>query len=485
MRVPRSDARGWLLGLALFAAAFWLVDLGVLKNGTPDPLDDLWEYGVAARTLAAGQGLRTQVIHPPLWPLRDSALTVPLLVHGPLVPMLLQPVAARAGPAGLDGAAWLAALFAVLGAVLTARLGARLFGAPAGAAAAALYTLSPLTLRAVHHDLALPLGAMLLVAALDLLLRSPSRPLASGIALGLCYLPRPEMILAAPLFALAAGRGALPLLLGFALAAAPWWIHNVLVTGQPLFNLSSYLVIGYWHRAELSPMRDFALTPAAWPATLRASLPELPAKWIDLFPHALKRCLLAPSGGTGWLALCGLSAAIARDDRRTAGALAFGLAAIPLVVQTLTLYDSRYLVPFLPLWALAAASGAQWLASLGPEWVRRPRAWMGALLLLVLPSIAPALKLETLESAKLRTLLASERAALAALPAAPGPPAPLFSDQPDFVSWTTGRSVIWVTREEYARLPGPGEPNPHDLPVRGAPEAAWFTEAARDSARGH
>ena len=47
-------------------------------------------------------------------------------------------------------------------------------------AAAALYTLSPLTLRAVHHDLALPLGALLLVAALDLLLRAPARIAASA-----------------------------------------------------------------------------------------------------------------------------------------------------------------------------------------------------------------------------------------------------------------------------------------------------------------
>src|SRR5262249_28605806 len=159
-------------------------------------------------------------------------------------------VAARAGPRGLDGAAWLAALLATLAAALIARLGARQFSPAVGAGAAALFTLSPLTLRAVHHDLALLLGALLLVAALGLLLRPPPGPLAAGVALGLCWLPRPEMIFAAPLFAIAAGPAALTLLAGFAFAAAPWLWHNYSITGQPLFNLSSYLLIGYWHRAE-------------------------------------------------------------------------------------------------------------------------------------------------------------------------------------------------------------------------------------------
>jgi hypothetical protein len=464
------------LAVALAAAAFWAFDLAVLRCGVPDPLDDLWEYGIAARALLAGEGLRTTVLHPPLWALRDAVPSVPVLIHGPLPSMLLAIPLALAGEGALDHAAWLAALFAVVAAVIVFRLGTERFGPAVGAAAAGLFTLSPLVIRAVHHDAALVIGAALLVAAFRLLAGARARPFAAGVALGLCHLARPEMLYAAPLFALAARRGAPALLAGFVLTSLPWWAHNAAATGQPFFSLSSYMMLGYWGaRPELSPLRDFTLTPAEFPHVLMEALPGLWPKWLELHPHALKRALMAPSGGTGWLALLGLTLGLARPELRRWTLLAATLASLPVAIQTLTLYDARYLVPFLPLWTLAAAWASAALAARAPAWARRPRLWMGALLLLTLPSTVPALKAAHDEARLLERRLAEERAALAPVAIAPGERAGLlFSDTPDFVSWTTRRSVVWLTREEWLALPGAGDPNVDALPERGDAEATWF-----------
>ena len=128
MSVRHPHARIWLLAVAVLVGLFWALDLAWLHGGAPDPLDDTWEYGVAARHLLLGHGFRTSVIHPPLWGLRDAALTVPLLVHGPLLPLLFAPALALLGAGALDQVAWFAALFALLTALLLCRLGTRHFG---------------------------------------------------------------------------------------------------------------------------------------------------------------------------------------------------------------------------------------------------------------------------------------------------------------------------------------------------------------------
>jgi hypothetical protein len=485
LATPIRAHRGLLLTLAL-ASAFWAFDLAGLRSGVPDPLDDTWEYGVVARSLIAGHGFRTQVIHPPLWSLRDSADTVPLLIHGPLVPLALAPRVRLIGPAALDWVPVLAAELALLAAFFTYRIAARHFGAPAGAAAALLWTLAPLTLRAVHHDIALTAGAALLMLALDLLLRPKPLSALAGAALGLGYLARPELLAAAPVIAALAGRGWWRAALVFAACATPWWLHNAAATGAPFFNLSSYLTIGYWdRRPDLTVLRDFALAPSEWPRALGAALPSLPAKWLDFLPHAVKRALLVPTAATGWLALAGLVAALrARETRRTALALAL-LGILPVAVMTATLYDSRYLTPFLPLWAIAAAFGARTLAAALPAAGRRPEAWLAALALLSLPEIVPAVRAEEREARVLERRLMFERASLSTLTlGAATRRSLLFSDLPDFAAWTADRPVVWVTREEYERLPAPGDPNPRGVPVRGGAVATWFHLTHRDTARG-
>ena len=157
------------------------------------------------------------------------------------------------------------------------------------------------------------------------------------------HLVRPETLIALPVLAGMAGfaaaraggarwpaRGASPQMTGlaaagtlagaFAVIALPWWIHHARVVGSPLFNLSSYTLIGFWGaRPDVTVMQDFALTPDRWPAVMRAEWPGMTAKWIAFFPHALKNALFTPSGATGWLVPIGLVAALVGFARPRSG----------------------------------------------------------------------------------------------------------------------------------------------------------------------
>src|SRR5947208_1487409 len=91
--MSRNDATSlgspWFVAILLLSAAWWTLDLAVLRSGTPHPSDDHWEDFLIAEHLLAGGGFRTHLIYPPLWGLRDPRdLTVPVLVHGPLLPLL-------------------------------------------------------------------------------------------------------------------------------------------------------------------------------------------------------------------------------------------------------------------------------------------------------------------------------------------------------------------------------------------------------------
>ncbi len=473
---PDRTTQRALLAVTAVAIAYWAVVLLVLRVGAPSPLDDLWEYALAARELLAGRVFRTSAIHPPLWGLRDAALTVPVLVHGPLPSLALLPFVAVLGDSAPFAGRFVAAAFAVYGARLAFRLAARRFGAATGLVAALLWTGSPLLLASVHHDLSIVMGAALLAAALDLLLRDAPRPLAAGFALGLFGLVRAEGLFVAPLVAIAAGRGAPRTLAGFVATMLPWWAHHALATGNPFFNLSAYMMIGYQpSHPELSPMRDFALTPARWPGVLSAELPHLAAtKWPVLFPHAVKRVLMSPSGGTGWLVVIGALGAFRDRAARPFVALSAALLALSVALQTVTLFDERYVAPFLAPLAVLAAAGLAWLWQHLPSWARTPRARLGAAALLLAPSLAPALKQAATESRELERRAREMRAALAPSRARPGVlEPPMFSNFPDFTAWWTHRSTLWVTKDEYQALRARAGADP-SRPHPGAPEDAFF-----------
>ena len=119
----------------------------------------------------------------------------------------------------------------------------------------------------------------------------------------------------------------------------------------------------------------------------------------------------------------------------------------------MTLFDSRYLVPFLPLHAALAALGLEALVSRAPSWARSARMRVGVAALLLLPSALPALREAAGESRAFAARLARDREALLPYHARAGAPeAPLLTDCPDFAAWHTGRTVLWVTPAELARF---------------------------------
>ncbi|HYM82195.1 MAG TPA: glycosyltransferase family 39 protein [Candidatus Limnocylindria bacterium] len=461
----RARISPWLLCAVVFAAAYWMFDLAGLRAGVPAPLDDTWEDGIIARLLWRGEWLRSHMLYPPLWGLIDPATwTIPVLVHGPLLPLLLAVPLQVLGDPALDHVAWLAAAFALLTSVVLFRLAARHFGDAVGAAAAGLFTVSPVVLEAVHHSLSVVLGAFLVTSVLNLVARERPRGALAGACAGLAYLVRPEMLVALPvvLLLMRSTRSGerRRFLIVFLLCGSWWWWHHARAIGHPLFNLTSYTLIGYWgDRPEASVMRDFALTPDRWPAELARQLPNLWRKWLEFFPHAAKKALEIPTGTTGWMAVIGLVTCLRDANTRRLAACALALGAIPIAAMTLTVYQRLYLVPFAPLWALGAALGARALFARLPDWAHRPRAWIGALALAALPSTGPALATATAQARLLERWIAQDRAQLAALAARGDSPRPMFSDTPDFVAWTTGRPTFWVTRAEFVRL-YPNVPTP-------------------------
>ena len=474
----------WLLAVASFVAVYWIADLAVLRAGPPHPLDDIWEDGVAARQLLAGRGFRTTMIYPPLWGLRDPAtLTVPLLVHGPLLPLALALPLRLAGPGLLDHLAWVAAVLASITAYQVFRLAARWFGESVGAAAALLLTVSPILLDAVHHSLSVVVGGNLLLLAVDLAVREAPRPLLAGFSLGLGYWVRPELLLAAPILAGLAGlRGtsrAARLALGFAAPAGAWWWHQWAVSGMPLFNLSSYTLLGSTNaHPGHSVMRDFDLPSDRWPAALHAELPGLWRKWVAFSPRAARHAATALGATLGWLAPVGAWAMLRTRERRGPAMAGTLIALIPVATMTLALPVKLYLVPCLGLYAVAAARGAEWLLAQRGLLPGDPRRWVAALGLVAALSSVPALLRVAREGRLAATLLAAERSGLESAAAEAKGPRLMFSDRPDFVAWTTGRATLWMEREEYQRLyPPDGAADTlrrYGLPAGRDPAATWF-----------
>jgi hypothetical protein len=175
-----------------------------------------------------------------------------------------------------------------------------------------------------------------------------------------------------------------------------------------------------------------------------------------------------------------LRAAATQGPRaRPLAMVAFVLAAIPVLTMTVTLYDPRYLTPFLCGAALFAARGASEMGEFLPRWGRRPRTWMTLLFMLSAPTTGMALHDAWREGREARTRLSEERIGLAVrFSEAARRPAMVFTDTPDFVAWTTGRAAVWVSREEYLALPlaAPGLVRT-DRPTRGAGDVVWFHAA--------
>lgn len=490
--VPRAAAEVLprVVVVAAACALWWVGVLLAVPGGSPELLSDAWEYALFARHLAEGWGFRTSAIHPPLWPLHDERLTVPMLVHGPMLPCLITPFLLISRDAAVAAIPWIAALFATLTGVTLYRVASRMAGGPAGAAAVLLFTLSPLAIHAVLSDPSFAIGAFWSALAIERL--AAGRAVQAGLACGAGTLVRPEFLLVAPLLALAAQGAGWRLLAGAVLPWLPWAWHQTAASGVPAFNLSSYLLIAFTPAyPDLSALRDFDLRIDRWHAVLLRELPGLWTKWLHAAPRALKHMIVAPGAATGWLAVLALLAA-----RRGAlapllpGARVVLVMAVPPLLMIAAQHRPDFMTTLLPLWALLAVLGALFLA--GPRDASRRRWVLIALVVLAIPGAWRAVGDHAFSAAMWRDWLARERSVLMSPPGpglSGGAHGPLiFTDAPGFLSWTTGRTAVWVTQAElerfYLEVRTGRRVLPPGFPPQIAEAATWFHDNPR-APRGH
>lgn len=332
-------------------------------------------YAEIGRNLAAGRGLRTEVLYPAeaaLLAARGADFGGPVRVVGrfPLFAVLVGAAQAVLGPtdAAVLAAAGFALAFAAAAAawVLTPWLGA------GGAAAAALaFALSPAVLRGFAQW-----GTPdLLFCALWLLFhdawtrRADAR--LTGLLAALCWLARPNAVLFVPVYlaevlyydpgrlrwALGAGATA-------AAAGAPWaWVQwrdaGVLLNPNGLWNLAGGVLTEEpgWRYARTLSLSEFDAEKVVLLG--RKALAGL-WRWLSLAPRLWQMAVLAPLallavGMVGrepdaerrrWWPLCGVLLAVQ--------VLAFA----PLRVESLGDHVAgRYELWFAPVWAALAVLG--------------------------------------------------------------------------------------------------------------------------------
>ena len=258
-----------LYAIALGARLAWVIVFRDLGLG----LDDMFQYDMLARSLAAGQGFRWY--RPPdleriagLIGIDPATITVPpegiaSTFRPPLYPAFLALIYLCAGweqrlLAARGAQAALTASLAPLTALLAHRLGVKPRGAVIAGAILAVYpllTLYPLTLLTENLFWVLTLSSVM--ALLHAAARGRRRDYAvAGVILGLAMLTRSVIAAFLPLAAGWTGkrgrngaRGAL-ILSSIALGVTlPWAIRNSHLTGRPVFietSLGYQLFIGYY-----------------------------------------------------------------------------------------------------------------------------------------------------------------------------------------------------------------------------------------------
>ena len=263
---------------------------------------DAFDYAQMGRQVSRGEGMTSLQIFPyALGRLEagghDVGAPWPNMWRFPL------PVLARAASFTVlgesDAAALLPALvFSVLTATLLFALGNQLGGPVAGGLAAALWIASASQRWFAVTGLAEPGAAMLAVAIALFALRAKERTsLGSaamlGLLIGAAVLHRSNLLALAPIAtylvwsATTQGRPARLLALGLAAlaVAAPWWLRNAALFGEPLLNLTTERGL---LRLALGADPFFTLGDAASEAhVLKDSLVQYPSRWtLTWFAHA-------------------------------------------------------------------------------------------------------------------------------------------------------------------------------------------------------
>jgi 4-amino-4-deoxy-L-arabinose transferase-like glycosyltransferase len=351
--------------LTVASLAFWL-------HAHADVPFTLWwtdeqQWGQLARRLAAGEGFTTGLIYP-MELSYGSGPDHPSVLRPPLWSLILAGVFRLTGPVAWAAHALVAAFYVatvVATGMLATRLAGRGVGLIAGIASAAspyllTYALgaTPTTALAFWIVLAFLLLALPRAGARGVGAEGPGTGIGGvwiGAVCGLAYLTRYNAAVLLPV-ALAllllrrpvALRPVLLAVVGFAGVAAPWWIRNALVTGNPFVSYGEvYLHMpAVWSHdsANLWRMLDPLAAPAATPPLekLRTSLPRVLIHW--------------PLLAAGLTASIGVALGGLRRDRISLGFLA--LAALTTLSLVLTIVSARYFAPLVP--CLIAVGAAAW-----------------------------------------------------------------------------------------------------------------------------
>jgi len=390
---PARRGAALLLCAALLGVACALFDLrGVapaFRSG------DALEYALMARHLARGEGFTTNLIYPPaLWLGIEAA---PAVKYAPLWPLVLAGPFAAFGADASVARGVLVILFAAL-VTAAAALAAARGGLLAGAVAAVAVALSPeirfFALDAVSETLfALAITLALLACA-----RGASA-FAVGLCCGLAYLTRYNgAVLLPALLPLVWARDRAvrtPVLCaaGFLAVALPWWMRNLLVTGDPFYSLLS---LNLWVSPDPTPFGG-SLFFQPEPDLGSAAAADPLAKLTGQLPFLLARLPLASAN------LAAFAGVLLGCLRRDLLCLAFAaICAASLVIAALALPLGRYLVPLLP--ASIALGAAAWTGHGGK--LRVP-----ALALLLLAPVLPRVPAPLPDVALVRATWEAERQA--------------------------------------------------------------------------
>jgi len=349
-RIPDRSTALWILLALALAVGSWLW----VHRELPYSLwsGDANEYAEIARRLANGEGFTTGVIFPvelTLGATRDH----PVVMRPPLWPLVLSPFFAAFGPreSVVHGVVLLCHIATI---ALTMALATALAGRAIGAIAGISVAVSSQFMVFVFDGTAEPLFAALVTLTFLLLARN-ANPFWLGVASGLAYLARYNGLVLLPviLLFLALRREGISRLgwcvAGFAAVAAPWWLRNLAVFGDPLY---SPLALNLYMSPELTARNAsllYMLVPdlssaVAVDPIIKATrqLPELLLEW-PLASANLAACL-----GVAWACL--------RRDRLSL-ALAAVAAATTLGIA-LALPMGRYFMPLLP--AVLGLGAAGW-----------------------------------------------------------------------------------------------------------------------------
>ncbi len=208
------------------------------------PRGDERGYVLLAESLAAGDGFRLPVPRAVLDAAGVAGHPGVRAFRGPLLPLVLAPVAAVGG--GIGAMRLLLAVLGACGAPLLFVAARQLLEGRAALAVALAYALWPPHVFVSAHMLSEPLSMALLVAASALASRARLRDggrvaLAAGLMAGLAVLARPAALLPALFLVPVAGdrRRAALLAVGLLAFLAPWALRNQVVLGRPLLTTNS------------------------------------------------------------------------------------------------------------------------------------------------------------------------------------------------------------------------------------------------------